>query len=111
MKITKHHIVHIEKALNFKLYPDVVNYLVNGTPMPPDRRSGRTTAYIIRLALSDGGPLDYSKPWKYSDGWELRNHKEYAVTFFLKEFLYIGQRLKDYGFKVREIEWRGMKVL
>ena len=103
MRIQEGHIPHIEKAVGFELYDMQKQYLLRKAPMGNDRRSGRTTAYCILIALSDGDELDLKRPEEFSDGWELSNHIPYARGFFRSEFMRIYNKLKDYGFPVRPV--------
>lgn len=101
--ITEKVIPHIEQAMEFRLYDHQINYLLNSGSLEGGRGSGKTTVYCIKLALSNGDPIDLRKPWEYSDGWELDHRKIYAMDFFRHEFLRIREKLKDYGFQVREV--------
>lgn len=104
MKITEQLIPHIEKAIGFKLYEHQVNYLLDKGGLTGGRRTGKTVAYCVKLALSDGEPIDLRKPENYADEWSLPDHKRYAKTFFRDEFMRYRQMLKDYGFPVREVK-------
>jgi hypothetical protein len=105
MIITEEVIPLIEKALGFELYDHQKDYILKKGSLKPGRATGKTKAYCIALALSDGEPLDMRKPWVFSDGWELRDRdrKHYAMSFFRREFLDIWDRLKRCGFPVRQI--------
>jgi hypothetical protein len=104
MKLYKEFIPHIENALGFKLHEHQVNYLLDKGNLVGGRRTGKTVAYCIKLALSDGEPLDLKKPEEFADGWSLPNHNRYARSFFRNEFMKYRQILKDYGFPVREVK-------
>lgn len=98
---------HIENALGIKLYQSQKDYLLSESYLPPvgDRQTGKTMAYCIKLALSNGVPLNMNKPEEFSDGFELGGHKEkYARNHFRHEFLKIHDALKQYGLSVRDIE-------
>lgn len=106
MKITTNEISMLEKALDIKLYEGQKQYIVNdGSYWYGGRASGRTVAYCIKLALSDGKPLDMREPENFcdSDYGPERNKRRYARSYFKRMFLDIQQKLKDNGFKVREI--------
>lgn len=100
MKITEQMIPHIERAMGFELYGYQKRYLLNSGQLLGGRRTGKTTAKCIELALSDGEPLDIKRPHLFSD----RNDRWYAHTHFIGEFMRIRARLKLYGFPVRDIK-------
>lgn len=93
----------IEKALDIKLYPNQVDYLLNNGHLGRDRASGRTVAFCIDLALSEGEPLDMSRCHEFSDMQHLPNRMSYAKHFFRPEFLRIRHLLQQHGLKVRDI--------
>jgi hypothetical protein len=96
----------IEQALNIKLYPWQIDYLLKGHPMPRDRGNGKTLAHCIRLALSDGKPLDMQKPENFCDndyGPE-DNKTSYARKYFRRMFLDVREQLMECGLKVREVK-------
>ena len=100
MEITEQVIPHIEKAIGLKLYDEQKKYLLNKHyHINGGRRVGRTVAYCIKLALSDGEPLDMRKPYEFSDYGD--GSKRYAYDFFRKEFMKYWELLRDYGFQVR----------
>jgi hypothetical protein len=103
MIITEEVIPLIEKALGFELYDHQKNYILKKGSLKPGRATGKTKAYCIALALSNGEPLDMRKPWEFSDGWELKDQKRYAKDFFKREFIEVWERLKKCGFPVRQI--------
>jgi hypothetical protein len=104
MKLKTTDIPCIEEALGIRLYDHQKNYLLGiGGGMSGGRRVGKTTAYCIALALSDGNPLNLRKPWEFSDEPFLTNHRTYSVQFFRYEFLRIRKQLKDAGFTVRSV--------
>jgi hypothetical protein len=97
----------VEKALNIKLYEDQSQYLLNdGEYWFGGRRSGKTLVYCIKLALSEGKPLDMRKPQELcdSDYGPESNKNNYARFFFREQFLRVWSDLKDYGLKVRELK-------
>ena len=92
----------VEEAMGFELYDFQKKYILcESNWLGHERRSGRTTAYCIRLALSTGEPLDMKRPGKYSDMPHLGPH--YNLGFFRHYFMDIYYKLKDHGFIVREL--------
>lgn len=65
-----------------------------------NRRIGKTLAYCIKLALSDGDPLDIDYPEKFCD---YPFTKYYAKNSFLGQFLEIREKLRDGGLQVRKL--------
>lgn len=110
MQITEETIVLIEKALGISLYEGQKQYLLNnGTYWFGGRATGKTLAYCIKLALSDGEPLDIQKPWEICDndyGPESNRHS-YA-RWFRDFFIKIWISLKDAGLPVRELKVKGI---
>lgn len=106
MKIKQSHIPDIEKALGIRLYTPQVNYLLEIDRMAGARRSGRTLAYCIILALSKGEPLDMRHPEEFSDSWGMTiiGKESYSRGYFRNMFLDIHTKLKNYGFPVRELK-------
>lgn len=107
MKITEETIPLIEKALGFELYEPQKEYLLDEDRYKlrsSGRNTGKTTAYCIRLALSEGEPLDLRKPWMFSDDWGVvSDTKQYARQFFRRFFMDIRDKLKESGFPVRKV--------
>ena len=106
MQITKEMIPLIEKALNIKLYEGQKKYLMdNGSYWYGGRGTGKTLAYYIKLALSDGKPLDMRKLKKYCDPdyGPPENKMRYALRYFYRLFRDIWSDLKSAGFPVRKI--------
>ena len=104
------HIRRIEHALGFSLYEDQIKYTLGEILTPnydPYRRTGKTTAYCIKLSLSDGPALDIRKPHTFSDamysGLDMVDGRRYSKSFFLPYFLRIRDRLSYHGFRVRDI--------
>lgn len=96
----------VEKVLDIKLYDDQMNYLLNdGDYWFGGRRSGKTTAYCIKLALSDEQPLDMSAPYEWCDEdcGSPTSKRRYSI-WFRDHFLDIWTALRDAGFKVRDIK-------
>lgn len=101
MKITKEVIPFIEKAMGFELYEHQKNYLLERGNLKSGRATGKTVAYCIKLALSDGEPLNLSRLENFSDFGD--GTVRYARQFFKGEFIKIRNILKEHGFPVREI--------
>ena len=100
----------VEEALNITLYADQKRYLLSPSNetfyWPGGRRTGKTLAHCIKLALSDGEPLDMRCPEHICDndyGPESNRHN-YARGFYRRVFLDVWKCLKDKGLKVREIK-------
>lgn len=111
MKITEEAIPLIEKALGIKLYEPQKEYFVNdGTYWFGGRASGKMLAYCIKLALSEGKPLDM-RPGKIINnvdpGYGMENNKSGYAHWFRYFFLDIWHLLKDAGFPVRRIIFEG----
>lgn len=66
------------------------------------RRTGLTTAHIIKLSLSDGPPISLARLEDYLD--IIIHGCWYTRVFYRREFLSIWQRLKEFGIKVRPIK-------
>lgn len=103
MDIQSHHIPLIEKCLNFKLYDHQKAYLLGTGALTGGRRTGKTVAYCVKLALSSGEPLNLNKPEEFADMWNLPHRNVYSRNFFRDEFVGIRNMLKDYGFEVRDV--------
>ena len=62
MVVDKQVIHKIEEIFDFNLYNEQKEYLLNDNYYwQGGRRSGKTFAYCIKLALSEGYPLDFTK--------------------------------------------------
>lgn len=105
MDIQSCHIPLIEKALEVKLYDWQKDWLINGKWMPNARGNGKTFAYCINLALSEGKPLNVQRPEDFcdSDYGPPGNKVRYARAFFRRMFFDVWIQLKDAGFPVRPI--------
>lgn len=103
MNITERHIPLIERCFNLKLYEHQKLYLLDKGTLESGRRTGKTFAYCIKLALSDGEPLNMRKPEDFADERRLANHRRYAMSYFRHEFILIRNTLKESGFRVREL--------
>jgi hypothetical protein len=101
--ITEEMIPHIEKALGFELYNHQKDYLLGNGLLMGGRGSGKTTAYCVKLALSDGEPLNLQKMEDIADEWSLPNHRQYARGFFKHELMRIRGKLEVYGFPVCKV--------
>jgi hypothetical protein len=104
MVISMYTILHIESALGLKLYDNQKRYLMDEAGLVGGRRTGKTTAYCIKLALSEGEPLNMDKPEEFADGWELGDQRRYAKAYFRRAFLDIREALKGAGLPVRDIK-------
>ncbi len=96
-------IPRIEKALGFNLHDHQIKYLLNDGSLKLGRATGKTTAYCIKLVLSDGEALDLRKPEIYADEIFLHDHQRYARNFFKHELLNIREKLMKCGFAVRDV--------
>ena len=95
----------IELALGFKLLPFQIAYIKGySDDLGTTRGSGRTTAYCIKIALSDGEPLYLDRIHEFADMKRLGNHRTYASHFFKNSFMDIHTKLKAFGLKVREVK-------
>lgn len=96
----------IEIILGITLTEGQKEYIMaDGTYWFGNRQTGKTTAYCIKLALSDGPPLNLKYPEKWCDddcGFP-RNKIRYG-KWFRSQFISIWTKLKDSGIKVREVE-------
>lgn len=101
MEITENLIPHIEKAMGIKLYDHQVNFLLDTGLLANGRATGKTVAHCIKLALSEGETLNMRRPYEFSDYGD--GSRRYAVDFYRKEFMRVRDKLKDYGFPVREV--------
>lgn len=93
MNITKEMIPLIEKAMGFKLYDWQKKYLMGEEHEVPNGRAvGRTTAYIIRLLLTNNKPIEIGDVGRYAD----RSDSHYK-HWFKGEVKYIHDKLTDSG--------------
>lgn len=101
MEIKETILPFIEQALEIKLYDDQKHYLLDSVWFGPRRRGGKTLAYCIKLALTEE-ELYLGEPEAFADTDSRDPHlsKMYARHIFLREFLTVHKKLKDYGFKV-----------
>lgn len=106
MKISEDTIPIIEKALNLKLYEGQKHYILHNGPywFNYGRTTGKTLAYCVKLALSDGEPLNIKKPWNICDyDYGRETNKINYSMWFAQYFLDIWHALKDAGLPVREV--------
>jgi hypothetical protein len=106
MEINNEILNKVEETLNIKLFQTQRDYILGeGEYWFGGRASGKTLAYCIKLALSDGEPLNIKKPHEFCDNdyGHLNNKINYS-RWFKREFLDIWYQLRDAGFKVREIK-------
>lgn len=101
---------NLEKALGIKLYEEQKQYILFNKGMDFNKRqNGKTYAYCIKLALSDGDPLNMLKPEDFCDFdyGEQSNRIPYARGIFRHMFMDIHSKLKEASFYVRPL---GRKV-
>lgn len=98
MKITERMIPLIEKALGFELYKWQRDYLLGGTyEEPAGRRVGRTTAYIVKLLLTNERVIDSNK---YKDIQLYKDHSsQFYGDFFKHEMRMIDDKLTSVGLR------------
>lgn len=92
----------IEDALGIKLLPEVIEYIQNGNhSFSSGRRTGKTTAYMIRMALRDDCSLNIKDLIRgcHNDEWR----DPYYTDWFFREFMTIREQLRVNGFKVIDI--------
>jgi len=95
----------IGHALGFTLYDEQKKYLTDKNYVwKGSGQSGQTTAFCIRLVLSEGPPLKADKTSEFSDreGW---SYTSYNRTYFLPMLRDIHSKLKGAGFRVRELSF------
>lgn len=94
MKITKEMIPLIEKALGFRLYDWQYGYLIGEfKQIPHERQVGRTTAYIVKLLLTNDKPIDIElDAMRYED-----IHSDYYTHIFIKFMKEIDKKLNAVG--------------
>jgi len=106
--VDKELIPKINKAIGLELTADQINFITKGINTYPvnTRQLGRTTAYIIKLALDDM-VIDLNDIRYYADR---RGNYEYNMHF-RQEFVRIYCLLRDNGLKVCTILDRDIKPL
>ncbi|MEN8702481.1 hypothetical protein [Bacillus infantis] len=102
MKISNELITDIEKALNIELYDNQKEFLLNDriTLMKGDTGTGKTFAHMIKVALSEGEPLDLTKVHEFCDF----KASPIYIKFYRSAFIRIWEKLLDYGLEVRCIK-------
>ena len=95
----------VEKVLDIKLYELQRKYILGQCDYwYGARRSGKTSAYCIKLALSDDEPLNIRKAYSFcDDDYGCPSNKLNYSRWFLDRFMEIWSKLKDAGFPVREV--------
>jgi len=108
MKIDERTIEIIEKALDFKLYRAQKDYLMHEASLRGGRATGKTLAHCIKLALSEGEPLNACYPEEFcDDDYGRRINKErYAKHFYRYAFMEIRELLSDTGLPVRDVMYK-----
>ena len=108
MKIDERAIEIIEKALDFKLYQAQKDYLMHDIPLQGGRAAGKTMAHCIKLALSEGPPLNTYYPEEFcDDDYGRRLTKErYAKHFYRGMLREVWQLLNDAGLPVRDVMYK-----
>lgn len=98
MKITESMIPLIEKALGFELYEWQKAYLLGEiSKVPTERRAGRTTAYVVKLLLTNDRSIDSNK---YKDIQEYKDlQTPYYNDIFKHELRMIDDKLTSVGLR------------
>ena len=107
MDITLEMIPKIEKALDIKLYDSQIEDLINNNNTYCGRRSGKTTIYMVKLALSEGEPLIIHDFRLWTDR---SSNETHYTDWFERQFMMIRQNLNDVGFKVRDVLYGKKKI-
>lgn len=94
-------VLRIEKALGFKLYPLVIDYLNNKECEFNGRMSGLTTAYILKLLLQKDTIKLRDIGTKYIDS----IHGTHYPSWFKHEFMNTWNLLISNGIEVAKIEY------
>ena len=89
----------VEKALGITLTPQQVYYVAVGEW----RRSGKTTAHIIRLLMQEGEPLDLRSSDEINKILDEHGFGPYYKSFFKGEIKKIHKGLIEKGVQVREV--------
>lgn len=94
MKITEETLIAVEKALNIKLFNAQKKYLLSDAYcFSLGRRTGKTLAHCIKLALSDGPPINLRLMERYSDYGN--GTVSYARGFYRQQFMHIWEQLAE----------------
>jgi len=107
--ISEKQIEEVEKALGIKLYICQKDYILNGNVACPNERcTGHTTAYCIKLLLTEGEPI---KLWDWEQMARLADYKRNNtyVDFFRNFIAENYERLKRAGIKTRLVEFKRVK--
>ncbi len=102
----------IEHALGFKLYREQIEYIFHNGPYSysSSRQTGKTTAHCIKLALSEGEPLNGDRPDKWCDlDYGQRGLISYSRWYF-RYFMNIRNRLRSVRLKVRPVKYKGKLI-
>jgi len=85
------------------------DFILNGVhACPNERYTGYTTAYCIKLLLTEGEPIrarDYGEMERLADGWHGRHYTDYFRRFLYDHY----EMLKEKGVKVRQVELKKPK--
>lgn len=100
MKITEEMIPLIEKALGFELYKWQKAYLLGETyEEPAGRRVGRTTAYIVKLLLTNERVIDSDKYKDIQQYKDRSSSSSFYGDFFKHEMQMIDDKLTSVGLR------------
>lgn len=104
MKITEKAIQVLEIIFEIKLYPEQIEYLSNEHVVYArrGRRTGKTFIYCVKLALSEGEPINLTDYRRYQD----EGHNGMYGLWFKNYFYDIWLKLKAHGFPVREVVFK-----
>lgn len=99
----------IEHALGFKLYKEQIDYIFHDGPYNYSslRTTGKTTAHCIKLALSDGQPLNGNKPDRWCD---IDHGKQGLIPYsrwYFSYFMKIREQLRSVRLGVRSVKYKG----
>lgn len=107
--INEKRVAEVEKALGIKLYECQRDYIFNGKHACPNERcTGYTTAYCIKLLLTEGEPIRLWE-WEYvkwiTDGIHGRSYIEWFRKFLIENY----ERLRAAGIETRIVEFKKVK--
>lgn len=93
----------VEFALRIKLYDWQKAYILGVSNYEmPGRASGKTTAYMVKLCLSEGETIDLTKLGEYID----EVHGSAYLEWFRHELFRVYRSLREVGgLKLRTITW------
>ena len=108
--INEKRINEVEKALGIKLYACQRDFIFNGYQgCHNERCTGQTTAYCIKLLLTDGEPIklwDPEQMKRLSDGNRFGSrYNEWFRRFLIENY----ERLKAAGVETRVVEFKRVK--